>query len=258
PANRARSNRWRHQPVTLRRTSASSSSSGHPERTTCLFSGTIVLVEQVATQISRRRRSARVRNGSRRLWRSCSWDRAHYAKPKSCAGSSCSSRALGAESESRQTLRAVVGDLDACDLLKRTVWLGGVAHQFRSISIDLVEIGAIWRNPAIARATANHSINSSESSISRDLRARGVLRDREHAAVDAVAADVAVTEVRREHPAVIRGDGEPAQFRGHAGARVEGYWHTDGDFAVSVNLADRDSVANGISDDEGIWPVVQE
>src|SRR4029077_4940864 len=161
-------------------------------------------------------------------------------------------------SESCQALRAVVGNPDAGHLFQRTIRLSGIAYQLRCIPVDLVEISAIRREPAIARAAANHSIDCAESAISRDLGARGILRYREHVAVDAVAADVAVTEVRREHPSVIRGDGEPAQFRGHAGARVEGYWHTDGDFAVSVNLADRDSVANGISDDEGIWPVVQE
>src|SRR5689334_14247392 len=84
---------------------------------------------------------------------------------------------LWAESESRQALRAVVGDRDACNLLKGTVRLSGVAHQFRSIPVDLVEIFAIRRQPAIAWAAANHSIDCSESAISRDLRACRILRD---------------------------------------------------------------------------------
>src|ERR1700746_1148594 len=57
---------------------------------------------------------------------------------------------LWAESESRQALRAVRGDRDAFNLLKGTVRLSGVAHQFRSIPVDLVEIFAIRRQPAIA------------------------------------------------------------------------------------------------------------
>src|SRR6266481_2523235 len=59
------------------------------------------------------------------------------------------------ESESRQPLRAVVGNPHAGDLLKRTVWLCGVPHQLRGVPVDLVEIGAIWRNPAIARSAAD-------------------------------------------------------------------------------------------------------
>src|SRR5260370_24657067 len=45
----------------------------------------------------------------------------------------------------------------------------------------------LFRSPA-----ANYSIDCSESAVSRDLRARGILRDREHVAVDAVAGHVAV------------------------------------------------------------------
>src|SRR5260370_42289127 len=59
------------------------------------------------------------------------------------------------ESESRQALRAVVGDGDTGNLLKRAVWPRGVPPQLRGVPVDLVEIGAIWRNPAIARAAAD-------------------------------------------------------------------------------------------------------
>jgi len=65
----------------------------------------------------------------------------------------------------------------------------------------------IWRNPAIARAAAHGSIDRSEGAIASNLRACGILRDTELGAVNPAAADVAVTEVRGEHQAVIRGDG---------------------------------------------------
>jgi hypothetical protein len=38
-----------------------------------------------------------------------------------------------------------------------TIRLGGIAHQFRSIPVDLVEVGAIRRQPDVARAAANGS-----------------------------------------------------------------------------------------------------
>jgi hypothetical protein len=55
-------------------------------------------------------------------------------------------------SESRQAPRAVVGNCHAGDLVARAVWLSSVTNQLRGIPADLVEVGAIRRNPAIARA----------------------------------------------------------------------------------------------------------
>src|SRR5262249_28353846 len=89
-------------------------------------------------------------------------------------------------------------------------------------------------------------------------RARGILRSGERVAVDAEAAEVAVTEVRREHESVIRGDGEPAQLRRQAQARVDLYEWADVELAVSVDASQGAAVADGISDDEGIWPAVEE
>ena len=145
-------------------------------------------------------------------------------------------------SEPRQALRAVVGNPHAGDLLKRTVRLSGVAHQFRSIPVDLVEICAIRRQPVIAGAAANRSIDRSEGAISWNLRARRILRDGEHVAVDAEAAEVAVTEVRSKHQSVIRRDRQPAQFRGHACARVDRHDRANGDFAFCVDAADGEPV----------------
>src|SRR4029077_347096 len=116
-------------------------------------------------------------------------------------------------SESRQPLRAVVGNLRAGDLLERTVRLRRVAHQLRGVPVDLVEIGPIRRNPAIARSAGDSGVETSGGAIARNLRTRGILDDAEPGAVDPVAADVAVTEVRRIDEPIIRGDGEPAQLR---------------------------------------------
>src|SRR4029077_3794627 len=162
------------------------------------------------------------------------------------------------ESESRQTLRAIVGNLHAGDLLKRTVALRRVAHQLRGIPVDLVQIGAIWRQPAIARSAAHDSINRSEGAIALDLRGRGILRYGEPVAVDAEAADGAVTEVRREHESVIRGDGKPAHLRGQACTRVDLHDRTDVDFAFCVDASHGEPVCNAEPDEKGIRPVVQE
>jgi hypothetical protein len=72
--------------------------------------------------------------------------------------------------------------------------VSGVAHQLRGIPVDLVEVGAIWRNPAIARAATHGSIDRSEGAIASNLRACWILRDTELGAVNPAAADVAVTE----------------------------------------------------------------
>src|SRR6202007_2544351 len=131
--------------------------------------------------------------------------------------------AHGGNSESRQTLRAVVGDCDACNLLKRTVWLSGLTYQFRRIPVDLVGIFAIRSQPVIAGAAANRSVDRPEGAISWNLWARRILRGGEHVTVDAEAAEVAVNAVRTKHESVIRRDRQPAQFRGHACARVDGH-----------------------------------
>src|SRR5262249_34015326 len=120
------------------------------------------------------------------------------------------------------------------------------------------EIGAIRRQPAIARAAAHDSIERSEGAISRNLRGRGILRYRELFAVDVEAGEVAVTEVRRIHESVIRGDGEPAQLRRQAPARVDLHERADVDLAVSIDGCHGAAVADSVSDDEGIRPAVQE
>ena len=58
-------------------------------------------------------------------------------------------------SESRQALWAVIGNVHTGDLLQRTVRLRRVPHQLRGIAVDLVEIGSIGRNPAIARSAGD-------------------------------------------------------------------------------------------------------
>src|SRR5216684_4233127 len=161
-------------------------------------------------------------------------------------------------SESRQALRAVVGDGRAGDLLQRTVRLNGVTDQLRAIPVDLVEIGVVGRQPAIARTAGNDSIESPEGAISGNLRARGILQDGEDVAVDAPAADVAVTEDRAERQPVIRGDGQPAQFSGLAWARVERRDRADVEVAVLVDAAQSTPVADGVGEDEAIGPVTQE
>src|SRR5215471_11230404 len=119
-------------------------------------------------------------------------------------------------------------------------------------------MGAIRRQPAIARAAANDSIDGSEGAISRNLRGRGILGYREFFAIDVEAAEVAVTEVRRIHESVIRGDGEPAQFRRQAPARVDLHEWADVDLAVCIDSCQCAAVTHSISDDEGIRPAVQE
>src|SRR5260370_38641381 len=71
--------------------------------------------------------------------------------------SMCSLSLLERGSESRQALRAVVGNGRAGDLFERAVRLDGVADQFRGICVGLVEVGRICRQPAIARTTAEDS-----------------------------------------------------------------------------------------------------
>src|SRR5216684_4575245 len=91
------------------------------------------------------------------------------ALPRSRLGSFS---AAGAESESGQALRAVVRNARAGDLVERTIPLDGVAHQFRGVPVNLVEIGTVWRQPDVVRAAADDSADPPEGAISRNLRAR--------------------------------------------------------------------------------------
>src|SRR5215510_5250569 len=168
------------------------------------------------------------------------------------------SRRARLASESRQALRAVVGNLRAGDFLERTVGLRRVAHQLRGVAVDLIQIGTIRRNPAIAGSTRHARVETSGGPVARNLRARGILRDGEPVAVDAEAADVAVPEVRRKYESVIWGDAEPAQLRRQAGARVDLQQWADVEPSVCIDSSHGASVADGISDDERIRPAVQE
>src|SRR5262249_62316955 len=142
-----------------------------------------------------------------------------------------------AASESGQPLWAVVGDLDAGDLLERAIRLRRVAHQLRGIPVDLVEIGAVGRNPVIGRPAGDGGVETSGGAITRYLGGCGILGDAEVDAVDPEGADVAVTEVRRIHEPVVRGDGEPAQLRRQARSRVDLHERADVDLPVSVDGA---------------------
>src|SRR5215472_3528503 len=150
------------------------------------------------------------------------------------------------KSESRQALRTVVGNFYADDLAERPVRTSGVAHQLRSIPVDLVEVGAIRGKPAVARSAAHGSIDRPEGPISLDLRRRRVLRDSELGAVDPKAADVAVTEIRCVHQAIIRRDRQPAELRGPARAVVDLREPADADLTVFVDGGRGTSASDGI------------
>src|SRR5262245_26264135 len=119
-------------------------------------------------------------------------------------------------SESRQALRAVVRDLHAGDLLERTVRLSSVTAQLCGVPVGLVEIRAIRCDPAVRRAAGDVSTEPPGGAVSRNFLARGIARDFQVAAVDVVAADIAVAEVRSEHRSVVRGNRQPAQLGGQA------------------------------------------
>src|SRR5262245_50837116 len=140
-------------------------------------------------------------------------------------------------SEPRQALRAVVGNRHAGDLLERTVRMSGVAHQFCGIPVNLVEMGAVWRDPVVGRAAAHGSVEPPSGAVSGNLRARGIGRDFQTATVDVVAADIAVAEVRRVYSSVVRGNRQPAQLGGHACARVNLHDRADADLAVFLDGA---------------------
>src|SRR5262249_2492963 len=147
-------------------------------------------------------------------------------------------------SKSHQALRAVVGYLDAGDLLQRTVRLRGIRNQFRGIPVDLVEMPAIRRNPAVARSAGDGSVEPPGGAVPRTLAARGILRNGELGAlaIDGVTSDIAVAEVRSVHSSVIRGDGEPAQLRRQTCARVDLHKRADADLAFFTDGADGASV----------------
>src|SRR5260370_29707814 len=153
--------------------------------------------------------------------------------------------------ESRQALRAVVRNPHTADLPQRTVRLNGVAHQFRGIPVNLVEIGAIRGHPAIARAATDVATKRPEGAVSGNSRARWILRYGYSAAVDVEGRQVAVTEVGRVHRSVVRRNAQPAQFGGPAHGRIDLYYLTDRCRAVLVGLARCNTVTDGISDDEG-------
>src|SRR5262249_21538500 len=167
-------------------------------------------------------------------------------------------RPVVAASESRQALRAVVRDLHAGELLERTVGLGRVPNQLRGIAVNLVKIRTIRRDPVVGRAAGDVSTEPPGGAVSRNLRARRIARDFEAAAVDVIAADIAVAEVRSVDSPVVRRYGQPAQLGGQAGARVDLHERADAHLAIFLDGAHGASVADGISDDEGIRPTVQE
>src|SRR5215468_222668 len=162
------------------------------------------------------------------------------------------------ESESRQALRAVVGNLHAGDLVERPVRLRGVTHQLRGIAVDLIKIRAIRRDPVVGWAAGDVATEPPGGAVSRNLRARGVAGDFQAAAVDAIAADVAVAEVRGVDGPIVGRYGQPAQLGGQACARVDLHERADADLAVFLNRAHADAGADGISADEGSRPTVQE
>jgi len=75
-------------------------------------------------------------------------------------------------SKSRQPLRAVVGNCYAGDLLKRAVRLSSVTLQFRSVPVDLVEIGTIGRKIQLSLGPL-----LTVPSIARKVPSPGTFRD---------------------------------------------------------------------------------
>src|SRR4029434_7605168 len=80
-------------------------------------------------------------------------------------------------SKTRQALWTVVWNLNAGDFLERTVWLCGVANQFRSVPVDLVQKGTIRRHPVISRSAGDGRVEASGGAISRNFRARRIACD---------------------------------------------------------------------------------
>src|ERR1700730_11356371 len=120
---------------------------------------------------------------------------------------------LKAQSESRQPLRTVIGEFHSGHFRERAVRLRGVTDEFRGMPINLIQESAIWRHPVVGWSAGDGCVESSGGAVSRNLWARWILRDLEPFAIDSVAADVAVTEIRRKHELVIRRNTEPAKLR---------------------------------------------
>src|ERR1700722_4923348 len=95
------------------------------------------------------------------------------------------------KSESRQTLRTVVGNLHAAHFLERAIRLRGIAHELRGVAVDLVEIRVVRAKPTVGRAAGHGSVEPPGGAVSRNLRARWIARDFQAVTVDAVAADIA-------------------------------------------------------------------
>src|SRR5215471_12468706 len=93
------------------------------------------------------------------------------------------------KSETREPLRTVVRNLDAGDLCQRSVWLSGVSNQLRGISVDLIEIRAIRRDPAIGGATGHRSVQSSGGAVSGNSGTCRILGDLQATSVDVIATD---------------------------------------------------------------------
>src|SRR5579863_1670090 len=142
-----------------------------------------------------------------------------------------------AGSESRQPLRTVVRDRHAGNFLQRAIRLGSVADQLRGVPVDLVEKGAIRRDPVIAWAAADVSTKPPEGAIALDNRTCGILGDFEFEAVDVECGDVAVPENRSKQESVIGGDGCPAKFSDLASPRVDRYDLADANSSIFVDSA---------------------
>src|SRR5262249_45127972 len=142
--------------------------------------------------------------------------------------------------------------------VQRTVRLRGVPHEFRGVSVDLIEIRAVRCEPAVARPAGDGRIQTSRRAVARNSCTRRILRDLEALAVEAKRADVAVAEIRRIHGSISRRDGEPAQLGRQPGAGVDLHQRTHLEFPVSIDGSYGTPVADRISDDEGIRLAVQE
>src|SRR5262249_55843010 len=164
----------------------------------------------------------------------------------------------GMPSEARESLRAVVGNRRRGHFVERSVRLRRVPDQPRGVRVDLVEGAAVRREPAFTRAAADGVVERAEGAVALDARAGGVACDLESVAVDLEAGHVAVAEVRGVHEAVVRADGEPAQLGRQPRARVDLDEGADLDLAVLVDRAQHAAVADGLAEDEGVGPLVQE
>src|SRR4029077_919615 len=116
---------------------------------------------------------------------------------------------------------------------------------------------AIRRNPVIARSAADVSTKPPEGAVALDDGARRILRDPDFEAVDMEGGDVAIPENRSVQQSVIGGDGCPAKFSDRASPCVDRHQGADTDPALFVEMPRRDSVTDGVSQNERVRPVVQ-